>query len=113
MPNGPVCIHISKETEMKLALKPTKGGEVLKPSNGLITLFARKELTQDPIDKRYFSRKKDTVLYRDALCTDCVSTWPWHNSNCPRRNSKTVVLNCWRWSLQWIPADPASLAKSS
>ena len=70
----------------------------------MITLFARKELTQDAIDKRLgFNARRNTVLYKDANCTDRVATWPWHYSNCPRRNSKTVVLNCWRWKLQWLP----------
>lgn len=69
----------------------------------LLTLYAKKEPTRDPIDiKLGFAKRHDTVLYRDPACTTLAARWPWHMSNCPRRSSKIVMLNCWRWKLSWV-----------
>ncbi len=69
----------------------------------LITLFARKERTTDPIDiKLGLEKKQDTVIYRDQACTQLAARWPWHYSSCPARRNKVVMLNCWRWRLEWV-----------
>lgn len=69
----------------------------------LLTLFAKKMPTVDPIDLMHgMMHKKDTVLYRDAGCTQLVARWPWHYSSCPRRGRATAVVNCWRWKLVWL-----------
>lgn len=68
----------------------------------LLTLFARKEPTTDPVSIQYGQgHKLDTVLYRDASCTILAARWPWYASNCPRRNQKRVTFNCFRWNLSW------------
>lgn len=68
----------------------------------LLTLFAKKEPTTDVIAIQHgLSQKRDTVLYRDANCTDVAARWPWHYSSCPRRGQKRVTLNCYHWSLSW------------
>lgn len=68
----------------------------------LLTVFARREPTVDSVAHALgCADKKDTVFYRDAQCTDFVARMPWHQSGRPRKNSKTVMLNCFRWNLQW------------
>jgi hypothetical protein len=70
----------------------------------LITLFARKELTQESLSISHGLRQKmDTVIYRDKACKEVFVRWPWHLSNCPDRRFKRVTLNCYRWQLQWVP----------
>jgi hypothetical protein len=72
--------------------------------NMLIVLFARKEPTADDVSKQHgFSSRMDTVLYRDKACTEVAARWPWFASNCPDRRFKTVMLNCWKWKLEWLP----------
>jgi hypothetical protein len=71
----------------------------------LITLFARKEPTSDTVSKALgMARRMDTVLYRDAACTDVAGRYSWFYSGCPDRRFKTVMLNCWKWKLEWLPA---------
>lgn len=69
----------------------------------LITLFARKEPTVDPVSIAHgLAHKQDTVLYQDRECTRRYAIWNWAYSNCPRRKQRTVMLNCYRWKLEWI-----------
>ncbi len=68
----------------------------------LLTLFARKEKSCDPLDVGASRPRMDTVLYRDEACTDQAARWPWHYSNCPRRGQVRVIFNCWPWKLSWV-----------
>lgn len=69
----------------------------------LITLFAKKEPTADSVSIQHGLEKKlDTVIYRDQECTQVIARWPWHYSNCPRRNQKRVTLDCYNWNLSWL-----------
>ncbi|HDR9105375.1 hypothetical protein [Paraburkholderia sp. A3RO-2L] len=70
----------------------------------LLTVFARREPTTDAVVKahRGGAGKKDTVFYRDALCTEIMARIPWYQTGHPRRNSTKVTLNCFRWNLQWV-----------
>jgi len=69
----------------------------------LLKVFTRREPTTDQVALAHGCRdKKDTVFYRDALCTEPMARLPWHLSGHPRRNSKTVMLNCYRWQVQWV-----------
>lgn len=69
----------------------------------LITLFVRREATTDDVAiKMGIKGKKDTVYYKDALCTEPVARRPWYFSGHPRRNSRRVMLNCFYWGLQWV-----------
>ena len=70
---------------------------------GLITLYARKEPTTDAIALSAGVRgRQDAVLYRDRECTQLAVRWPWHYSSCPRRGQRRVMLNCYRWQLEWL-----------
>lgn len=81
-------------------------GGGLKMSNGLITIFARKEPTEDSIAKQYASKHalknmKDVVFYRDAKLSIPFARWSWFN-NPPRKGTQKVTLKCWNWSVEWI-----------
>lgn len=69
----------------------------------MLTLYARKEPTQDSVAKALgLKGKQDTVFYRDRACTQVMARKPWHQSGQPRRNSKRVTLNCYNWNLEWV-----------
>ena len=67
----------------------------------MLTLYARKEPTTDRFSIEHKLPRLDTVLYRDPACTQAAVRWPWHYSNCPRRGQKQVMLDCYRWNLEW------------
>ena len=91
----------------------------------LITLYARLEPTTDSIliamgegpfyrpipagasiealIKRGFFGKLDTVIYKDAECTEQVVRYGWFSSSRPTRKSKTVMHNCFTYALTWLP----------
>ncbi len=69
----------------------------------LITLYARKEPTTDPILKSHGEDKRqDTVIYADRACTQLKARFSWLFSGMPRRGQKLVTLNCFRWHLEWV-----------
>lgn len=71
----------------------------------LLTLYARKEPTRDSVSIAHgLGSRKDTVLYRDALCTQRAAVFGWFQSSCPRRWQKFVTFNCCHWRLQWVAA---------
>ena len=77
-----------------------------KMKDGMITVFARKEPTQDSVAKSYCSVKElsklsDVVFYRDDGLTKPFARWMWSNKP-PRRGTKKVTLNCWNWHVQWV-----------
>lgn len=75
-----------------------------------LTLFAREEPTTDAVSIQHgMGHRKDVVMYKDEGCTQLYVRWPWCYSGRPRRNSKQVMLNCYRWKLQWLPALQASV----
>jgi hypothetical protein len=67
----------------------------------MLTVYARKEPTRDTLAIQHKLDKKDVVFYRDEACTDRFCHWSWHLSP-PRRNRKTVTLNCYRWAVKWV-----------
>ena len=67
----------------------------------MITLYAKKEPTIDPVSIHHGVKEMDTVLYRDTAHTDEKARIPWHHSNCPDRRYKYVMLNCYRWRISW------------
>ena len=68
-----------------------------------LTVFSRREPTTDAVALAHGVKgKKDTVFYRDQQCTQFMARKPWYQSGHPRSNSRTVMLNCYRWQLQWV-----------
>lgn len=69
----------------------------------LLPVYVRREPTADSVALAHgLSNKKDTVFYRNAQCTEVMARKPWHQSGHPRKNSKVVTLNCYRWQLEWV-----------
>ena len=72
----------------------------------LLPLYLRREPTTDDVLLRMApkARKLDVQTYRDAACTNPIARWPWHYSQGkPRRNCRTVTVNCYRWQAVWLP----------
>lgn len=74
----------------------------------LLTLFARSEPTTDPVCLRYLSSARlatatDVQLYYDPNCTKPAARYRFGMTR-PHRNSRTVMHNCFRYALQWLPA---------
>lgn len=44
-------------------------------------------------------------IYRDKNKQSLFCNFDKFSARQPRRGQKTVVLNCWRWSLVWLPAN--------
>ncbi|MET3139848.1 hypothetical protein AAKU61_004230 [Undibacterium sp. GrIS 1.2] len=66
----------------------------------LLTVFAKKEKSTEPLDKLLgFSNKLDTVIYKDKECTQFFGRFPWYFIKNPRRNSKLITLDCCNWNL--------------
>lgn len=69
----------------------------------LLTLFARREPTTDSFALSHgLKGKRDVVYYRDREATEFAARIPWHYSNKPTKASKTCILNCYRWQLEWL-----------
>lgn len=70
------------------------------------TLYAKKVPTDDATLKKYdpiyFAKKEDLALFKDKDCKIEVARYPWHYSNAPRKNSKSVNRNCFNYNLVWI-----------
>lgn len=76
-------------------------------SEKLLTVYARKEPTTDPLTMHMGPRQKqDTVFYKDQECTRLIARKPWYQTGHPRKNTRSVVLNCYNWNLVWVAATP-------
>lgn len=72
----------------------------------MIKVYARKEKTEDEVVLKYCQdaqgrAKQDVQVYHDSLCKKRFGRFMWHQTK-PRKNSKTVVLNCSKYSLIWV-----------
>ena len=69
----------------------------------LITLYARREPTTDATILRYApnAKKYDVCIYSDKECKTFKARFVWHGV--PRKTRKTVMLNCWKYALEWLP----------
>lgn len=84
----------------------------------LIPLFLRREPAIDPASLAMeravpgSTRRLSTVaIYRDAGCTEFMGRFPPNASRTPRKSSKFMNFNCWRYSVQWVhPLPRASQA---
>ena len=74
----------------------------------LIRVFARYEPTTDPIAKANLgradlARARDVAIYRDSSATQRMARFNCDRKR-PNRRTKVVTLNCWNWSVQWLPS---------
>lgn len=84
----------------------TRGGLREGETGGLHPLYLRFERTTDRETLQQWpdTIKQDVVAYRDEAMTDRAAVWPWFLSTRPRKGSRTVTLNCYRWRPVWKPA---------
>lgn len=69
----------------------------------LITVYARREPTRDSLSRSLgLGHKLDIAIYRDRACTVLFACFPWYYRRKPCARSKSVVLNCYRWALEWV-----------
>ena len=68
----------------------------------LIPVYVRREPTTDPVAIAHGIKRSETVFYRDRLCNAVFCRKPWYQSGHPRRNTKAVTLNCFRWAVNWV-----------
>ena len=69
------------------------------------TLYARREATADtglPVDAA--KTKRDVVLYEDREATKFVCRYPWHYRSKPGTDATTVMHNCAKYRLEWLPS---------
>ena len=74
----------------------------------LLTLFARYEPTTDPVARAYLpaqqlDKARDVQIYRDDACTQPAARYRFGSTR-PTRSSRTVMHNCFRYALTWLPA---------
>lgn len=74
----------------------------------MTTLYARREPTTDDTaikmlkdSPRELEGLKDICLYSDKSCTDFKALIPWHYKGKPRKRTKFVRLNCFRYAVEW------------
>lgn len=67
-------------------------------------LFIRKEPTTDQttLALNPATKRLDVVAYADAECMKPAARWPWFYTNKPTKSHKTVVVNCARYSINWL-----------
>lgn len=78
-----------------------------------LTVYLRREPTTDPLWHNYAGKRKtpmDIAVYRDSDAKKPFCRFQWHNPKKPRRDTKRVTLNCYRWTAQWLPdANPCTV----
>lgn len=69
-----------------------------------LTLYARKEPTTDDVLKSFApnAKKFDVAIYSDKQAQNKKCVFRWDLSNKPTRRNKYVVINCFRYKLEWI-----------
>jgi hypothetical protein len=82
----------------------------------LITIFARKEPTTDPVARKYLApgyvaKLSDVVFYKDKKCSEPYARWA-HHCHPPRKGQKRVTLNCWQWAVEWVEMPGAACLTS-
>lgn len=68
------------------------------------TLYAKREPTSDDILKKYApnAKKFDVVIYSDKEGQNKKCVFRWDLSSKPTRRNKYVMINCFRYKLEWI-----------
>ena len=71
----------------------------------MITLYARREPTTDDVLLKHAPKTKrfDVVFYVDRQATQPKARFMWYAAESFRSTSKTVMLNCYRWRIEWLP----------
>ena len=80
----------------------------------LLTLYARREPSADSVLLKYAPNAKrfDVVLYTDHKATQPKARFMWFSADNLRSSRKTVMLNCYRWRMVWLPKVQAQAVQS-
>jgi hypothetical protein len=78
-----------------------------------LTLYLRREPTVDPVWLQYGEglTRWDVRCYSDLECQNLKGIFSWWHTNKPCRGCRTVILNCWRWAVVWLPDAPVAAQK--
>lgn len=71
-------------------------------------VYARREPTTDwaalkYCDAREVAKLKDVAIYADLQATQPKGRFMWFSSARPTRRNDSVVLNCARYDICWLP----------
>lgn len=94
---------------MKNASHPVAVAGEHKRSFGLLTVYLRHERTVDSLLPEHLKgqmRYHDVVVYADKTCSTFLGRFPWDISSKPRKSAQTVMLNCYRWRVEWVDVPP-------
>jgi hypothetical protein len=67
-----------------------------------LTLYLEKVPTNDHFVRGLNEKLLDVVAYSDKGKGKIIGRWPWYYSNKPTKQNKTVMLNCYRWNIEWL-----------
>lgn len=87
----------------------------------LIPLFFRREPAIDPASLALeravpgsTRRLTSVAFYKDAACTEFLGRFAPDSTTAPRKSTKSMSFNCWRYAVRWakplLPSDMASRA---
>lgn len=65
--------------------------------------YARHEPTTDSTTLSLWphSKKQDVQIYHDSNCKQPYARFMWWSSSKPTKRNKSVMINCFRWTLKW------------
>lgn len=64
----------------------------------LLTLYAQR------MPAKAAPGEYDVCVYADRAGKTLKGRFAWYLSSKPTRRNKYVMLNCYRWRLEWLPA---------
>lgn len=67
-----------------------------------LPLYVRRVRSDDPALPTNH-RRHDVVAYPDPNATRPKARWLWFQKTRPRQGQRTAMLNCYRWTLIWLP----------
>lgn len=63
------------------------------------TVFVRHEKSTDPLVRKHAPAAVDTAVYEDRECTKPKGRFTDRRIS---KNTKTLMLNCYRWRIEWV-----------
>ena len=69
-----------------------------------LVLYARKELTDDSVLKKYSpdTKRYDVVFYKDKGMKKKYATYPWHYDDIPDRRNKKINFGGAIYRIVWV-----------
>ena len=77
------------------------------------TLFAQKVASTDTVLLKYATPRYITIANADIILSRpngaIVSRISWHYSGKPDKRNKSIMFNCQRYALLWLPDSPSAV----